>query len=68
MIVMMRARVRQQLEKEILRKEEQAAGVRPCSIEESNSSFSTSDSEAPKRENPVVAKLKGILDISADEQ
>lgn len=67
--MIMTTRVQQQLEEEILRKEkERAAGVRPRLIaEESNNGSPTLCSEIPKRENPVVAKPKGILDISADE-
>eukprot|EP00731_Ephydatia_muelleri_P034725 Em0073g22a len=68
LIVMTRARARQQLEEEILRKEkERAAGARPRSIEESSNGSPTLSSEVPKREDPVEPKSKGILDISADE-
>ena len=68
LIVMTRARARQQLEEEILRKEkERAAGARPRPIEESSNGSPTLSSEVSKREDPVVAKSKGILDISADE-
>ena len=65
-IVMTRARARQQLEEEILRKEkERAAGARPRSVESTNGSKLSS--EVPKREDPVVAKSGGILDISSDK-
>ena len=70
MVVMTRARARQQLEEEILRKEkERAAGARPRSIEESNDVSPTcmSSSEASKGETLVPVVPKGILDISADE-
>ena len=68
LIVMTRARARQQLEEEILRKEkERAAGARLRSIEESSNGSPTLSSEVPKREDPVEPKSKGILDISADE-
>eukprot|EP00731_Ephydatia_muelleri_P006651 Em0003g899a len=68
-VMIMTTRVQQQLEEEILRKEkERAAGARPRLIaEESNNGSPMLYSEIPKRENPVVAKPKGILDISTDE-
>ena len=68
-VMIMTTRVQQQLEEEILRKEkERAAGARPRLIaEESNNGSPTLCSKIPKRENPVVAKPKGILDISTDE-
>lgn len=64
LIMMTRARARQQLEEEILRKEkERAAGARPCSVEESTngSPISKLSSEVPKRGRSCRCQIGGYF-------
>ena len=65
--IMMRARARQQLEEEILRRRWSGQRERERSVEESTNGSPKLSFDVPKREDPVVTKSEGISDISADK-